>query len=419
MLTTPRQDDDAGFGLMEVVVAMTIFGVTVSAVLGIVLSTLKVTRSNSQRVAASNLATKQIEAARSQLAVNVPDGAVVRTESVGATVYTIEQNANYVTSGASTSLCADSSGDLAYKLVTATVTWPNMGSTKPVKADTLLALGVGAEGLSTTSGTMAVGVVGATGQPVSGVTVTLNPGGLTRTTGVDGCAVFVNLPVSGAGTDYTATVNQPGFVSPLVVRQSSVTAGVQAGQIQRSGKIKYDTVRTLTVSANAPAGYTVPAGLSVGLRSPEIDTGMQLPSCATSPVGAGCLSAFPGTASNLFPNLYDVWAGSCAYPRPAGASANVDLSAASATVAVPLQGLATRVFRGSDPTPQVGYTVQATSACGGPALVLPNTSSGTSMAALPAGDWTITVTGPQGTYSQPVPLAPGDAPKTLDFVVAP
>jgi prepilin-type N-terminal cleavage/methylation domain-containing protein len=418
MLTTRRRDD-AGFGLMEVVVAMAIFGITVSAVLGIILSTLKVTRSNSQRVAASNLATKQIEAARSQLAVNVPDGAVVRTETIGSTVYTIEQNANYVTSGASTSLCADSSGDLAYKLVTATVTWPNMGSTKPVKADTVLALGVGAEGLSTTSGTMAVGVVGATGQPVSGVTVTLSPGGLTRTTGVDGCAVFVNLPVGGAGTDYTATVNQAGFVSPLIVRQSSVTAGVQAGQIQRGGKLKYDVVRTLTVNANPPAGYAVPAGLTVGVRSPEIDTGAQLPSCATAALGSGCITAFPGTAQNLFPNLYDVWAGTCPSPRPAGASTNVDLTAANGSVAVPLQGLDTRVLRNGDFAPQPGYTVKAVSSCGGAVLPLQDTSSGISKAALPAGDWTITVSGPKGTYSQPVTLAPGDAPKALDFVVAP
>src|SRR6185312_10532039 len=54
MLNRLRRSTDEGFGLMEVVVAMSIFGVMAAAALALIVRSLDVTRGNSQRVAASN-----------------------------------------------------------------------------------------------------------------------------------------------------------------------------------------------------------------------------------------------------------------------------------------------------------------------------------------------------------------------------
>lgn len=403
--------DDSGFSLVEVVVAMVVFAIMAVSALGVTMSVFDVTSDNQRRVAASNLATKQIETSRSQRAVAIPDGATTRTERVAGTTYTIVQNANYVSSGSDTSLCASSSGQLAYKLVSVTVTWPDMGSTKPVTADTVLALGVGDEGLDASRGVLAIRVSGTTGDPEAGVVVTLTPGGQSRTTGSDGCAVFVDLPVGAFGTDYTARVNQAGYVSAVNAAVHQVVVGAIAGNVRR-GELRYDQGRTLTVAAGAPSpAHQVPAGMPVGIRSADVDGGAILPVCPTSPVGSGCTTAFPGTSVNLFPAIYDVWAGPCAHPRPAGTSSNVDLFRGDATVTVPMEGVGVRVVaRNGDAGSLTGYRVSAVSDCGGPTLTLPPTGLAGSTAALPAGTWTVTVRPPSGSGSRTATFTvnPGD-----------
>ena len=285
--------DDQGFSLIEVVVAMVIFAVMVTATLGILVKTLDVTKGNAHRVAAANLATKQIEAARSQLAVDIPDGSTSRTEIVAGTTFTITQDASYVLSGSDESLCQNTGGELAYKLVTVTVEWPNMGSVQPVRSDTVKAMGVGDEGLDEALGAVAVGVTGATGDPVPGISVTLAPGSRTRTTGSNGCAVFVNLPVGASATEYTASVNQIGFVGPLNTQYQEIAIDAVAGQI-RGGDLRYDRERTLAVQVDAPAGYSMPSGVfPVGVRSSEFDNGVTLLSCA-GVTNAGCATGTPG-----------------------------------------------------------------------------------------------------------------------------
>ena len=408
-----RRTDDQGFSMVEVIIAMVVFAVMVSAALGIIVQTFDVTRDNANRVAAANLATKQIESARSQLAINIADGASSRTEIVAGTAYTITQNANYVVSGSDSSLCDNTGGQLAYKLVTVTVTWPNMGSIQPVRSDTVKALGVGDEGLDEALGAVAIGVSGRTGDPVAGVTVTLMPGGLTRTTGVDGCAVFVNLPVATGGSDFTASVNQFGYVSPQNNQYQQVVVGAVAGEV-KGADLRYDSQRSLTVDVVAPPGYTVPAaGFPVGIRSSDIDAGTILPSCAVV-TDAGCATAAPGAAQHLFPAIYDVWAGDCPSPRPIGSTGNVDLTAADGAVVVPVEGALVKVVD-SFGAPVAGYTVTATpDPVGGCTSAttynLPATGVDGSKGALPAGEWTITVTSPGGTTSQqPLLLVPGGA----------
>jgi prepilin-type N-terminal cleavage/methylation domain-containing protein len=388
-----RRGEDEGFSMIEVVVAMVVFALLASVTLGIILRTTDVASSNAKRVAAANLATKQIETTRSQLAINIPDGTTTRTETVGGTTYTIAQTASYTTQDTTATLCEGSGGALAHKLVRVVVTWPNMGSVRPVRSDTVKALGMGDEGLDEAVGALAVGVKNSTGGPVAGVTVTITPGPVSQTTGPDGCAVFLGLVAAPGGTDYTARVNQPGYVGQQNVQDVSVTQGVTRGNVSVAA-LAYDTGRQLTVSTNATASYPAVAGIPLGVRSSFTSSGRVLPVCGS---GAGCATGVPGTGRFLYPAVYDVWAGNCpTHPRPAGTFVTVDVTPSGASATVPLGQVRVRRTSGAGAVPD-GSRVQAVSQAGNGCLAgqtynLANLSGGESRASLPAGTYTIRVT---------------------------
>lgn len=387
--------DDDGFTLMEVIVAMAVFAVTVTVALGIIIETAQLLRSNAQRVAAANLATAQIESARSQRALAVPNGASSRTETVGSTTYTVTQDAQYVVTGASTSACVGSGGQLTSKLVTVTVEWPDMAPVRPVRVDTLLALGKGDDDLDPTRGALAVGVVDAEDRPVPGASVTLAPGGASSTTGPDGCVVFTGL----SPATYTASAVRTGAVGVTNAPAGSATASVTAGAVAKAG-IVHDTARAVRLELVAPQGYAAPVGLSLRYRNTYADAGAALAPCTGAPVG--CYDAASSTARHLFPAVYEFWAGECSDARAAAVTVDAKAGVTEPSGQVPLAGLQVTVTSADGSEDLLGQALVATHAddevagCPtGEVWDLPPTSGpdATSSAALPAGTWTISSPG--------------------------
>ena len=116
---------DAGFTLTELVMAMAVFAVFCSASLGLLVRTGSATRENLQRTAAANLASEQIQIARSLSAIDIPLGTITRTRQVSGTTYTIAQSSRFLSADATTSVCTGTATVLAYKLVSVKVSWPN------------------------------------------------------------------------------------------------------------------------------------------------------------------------------------------------------------------------------------------------------------------------------------------------------
>jgi len=394
--------------MVEVVAAMTVFTIVVTVTLGMILKTAQVTASNSRRVVAAGLANRQIESARSVLATQIPNGAQTRVETVGGVAYTVVQTANYLVPDASTSVCTGSGSQLAYKLVTVTVTWPAMGTTKPIRADTLRTIGVG-EGLDATKGSLAIAVTGATGAPVSGVSLTA--AGQQVTTGIDGCAVITDVD---PGT-YVATVATAGYVGSGNAQATSLAnLVVNAGGITR-GTLLYDQAHTVTLASAAGAGYQVPTGLSLTVRDTYLAQ-QTYPSCAQVS-GQGCLTGFPGTAQNLFPAVYNVWAGTC---TDAATPTTVDLTGSTldgGTVAVGVGRARVDVqTAGVSQAGRVVYAVHAadpvgpTPGCvGGETWTLPVTAVGGVSVVLPYGTWKFSLT----------PVPPGNAPSATLTAASP
>lgn len=260
----PRRAEDAGLSLLEVVIAMSIFAVGVTAILGILVNSDDLVGGNIRRTAATNLVNQTLEAARAQTAIAITNGRVVSTQTVGGTTYTITQDAKFLTSNASANVCQSSGSTLAYKLVRVSVAWPQMGNVQPVTGDVLRAIGVtSSDGLDSSTGTVAVLITGGTGLPVSGVTVGLSGTTTSQVTGSDGCAVFAGLTPQA----YTVTANQSGYVGSANTATATTTISAAAGTVTR-GPCSTTPSAPSTSPSTDPPGRWFPQGSRSGSGAP-------------------------------------------------------------------------------------------------------------------------------------------------------
>ncbi len=408
-----RRRGEAGFTLVEVVVSMSLFAVAASVTLGLLLRTTAVAGDNIKRTAAANLAMKQIENVRSTKATSIPDGQTTTTTVVGNTTYTIKQLANYVSTDSSTSVCTGSGNTLAYKLVTVTVTWPNMGTIKPIRSDTLKAVGLGADGLDSTLGTLAILVAGTSGAAQSGVTVTLSSGA-TKTTGDDGCAVFTGV----SPATYSVSASMTGYTGVANTQTATLgSLGVSAGGVTR-GTLTYDTTRMVSVALDSPTGAVIPSTMPLRVGDSYLSE-YTLSTCPGT-VTSSCTTGLPGTVKALFPEVYTVKVGACTETSPS--SVSVDLRTAGTStpsVTVPVAAPTIKVQTGSG-TYIVGRTVTIAHTTGCTETYTTPSVSGGGQIALPYGSWTLTTwknsTGTQ-TTSQTVTLSTTNKTPTITLSV--
>lgn len=263
---------DRGMGLVEVVVAVVLLGIVTTAVLAIVLQAQASTVNNRSRVAASNLAAREIDLVREQFDASITGpkdvvaaGVVINPHSFGpagtplivdGNPYTVKRSATWNVSGPGASACEGGSLVKHPTLsVRVEVTWPDMGSTKPVVNTANLAPPKGVA-LADGNAFVAVKVDDALGQQNPGRTVTVyaTPSGDSRTgvTDESGCAVIEIFP-SAWGTDYEAKVSDAGHVDISGDPEPKRVVGrMKPGQLNASVKFAYDRAASLAVRLTGP-----------------------------------------------------------------------------------------------------------------------------------------------------------------------
>ena len=307
-------DHDEGFSLVEAVVAVFVLAVVAVSTATLLVNVLGVTKGNQQRVEAANLANKLIEDVRGMRALDIPDGAdsaVPPTVTVGSTTYTVLRTANYVSSDAPTSLCAGSGGNIVYKLITASVSWQAGSRTKTVRTDTLKALGLGSNGLSTTKGVATVGLLDSTGQPLAGAGVALCRTG--RRARPAATAARSSRSSPPAATPRPST--RPATPACAATRASRCRPWRSpAGQVTRAPTVSYDRAGSARITWDVPVGFAPAATMGATLRFTGWSEGfLPFPDCsAVGTAPKGCLSGSPRTAGPLSPGNYAVWGGRCA-----------------------------------------------------------------------------------------------------------
>ena len=300
--------DEEGFTLIEVMVSLTILIVIAVTTLATLTTVLRSTSDDRARVAAANLAAREIETVRSaflsptQGPDSIPLGQVVNGAPLpGGTAgnalvvdnhsYTVTRTTEWQTQGATAGPCdGGASGALAYLRVSVKVTWADIGSTVPVTAATLLTPPLGTYNAGT--GHIKAKVLDQAGAPEPGTLVTLTgPTGAfvdSQITASDGCAFFAFLDLGS----YTVTVSRAGYLDPTWAATPSQPITV-VSNAATSATFSYAqaAITTFTFSTGQPA-YTPALATKLTVYNPALTSTLHTVSYPSS-VPSRTLTTWP------------------------------------------------------------------------------------------------------------------------------
>lgn len=418
-----RMDGDAGFGLVEAIAAAFVLLLFSTGIAGLILSSLKVSKTDRQRVAASSLAAREMEIVRDQFARSdaaalevVGQGLVVNPNRVGGGTgpskidgveYTVSRVAAWAANGTGVSAC-DGGGSVNYPGVrlNVEVRWPDMGSVRPVTSSSLVTPNKTLLNTDYAFVAVKVNTFAAQASPGRTITATGPSGNVQQVTDGSGCAVF-GLATPG---NHTFTLSESGFVGYYGEPTPSVVRNVARGSFS-SFAVTYDRAVTLQATYQTQSGHALPSPLpALVVRS----SGLPSPGTKTFPT-AGSLTLLRGLGPYL--DGYTVWAGGCADAEPAG-----DPTRKTVTVVFPTAGstLPVQVTLAPVRVTSQYANAQVVARHDGPCTLQPDLVLGTTdatgvlLTSLPYGAWQLTL---QGVTRLVVPAAEGTT--AVDFPVTP
>lgn len=423
-LRPAADEDEDGFTLVEVLVAVVVLAVMSLAAFSGLVTSLRTSTSSRVRTVATALAAQEIDAYDAvELVPSIPVGTTARNEPIGGRTYRITTTTAWVSVpvAASVDRCAGpSTGTYSYLKVSVLVAGP--AGTPSVGQETLLAprAGTGPTGKVT----QRVRVLDRTATKRNGVAVTLTPltAGAspvtTLSTGTDGCVLFPGL-ADGSYRVSTSTLNDEVGVAGSQVASQDVTLSSSA--TPRLVELLYDRSASIEVAMGVNADYPRVPKLPVT----AVNSGVQ-PAGRVVRTWASGSSALPTTttrAGTLFPFLsgYQVFMGGCPDNDPAlyGLTSPVAAPAPAGRAGVPTPltvpaGGAWVSVQTNDGKLVDGATIDAHDSCGGHYRLSGSTSSSGSdkgflRAALPLGFWTFTVVTWSGGVNPAVTTSPTDA----------
>jgi prepilin-type N-terminal cleavage/methylation domain-containing protein len=337
--TAARRGADRGTSLIEVVVAVVILAILSTAVLSVILKTQTGQVGNRARIAAANLAAREIDLVREEFLrtdlapVTIADAGTLTNPHpldgqtagqplrVDATAYTVVRSVTWNITGDGQSACEGGALVVYPTLgVTVAVTWANMGFIKPVVSFASLAPSKG-QGIPGTDSFVAVKVVDALGAANPGRSVTVTSGSETQTglTDATGCAVVQVSPAVG-GTAFTATMSDSGYVDISGATNPAKTTGaLLQGQLNHEISFAYDRAGSVRVTLVDPGGASLADDDVWGAQMTLVASESSGTSSSTSYVVTAVRTTIPG----LWPGNYGAYYGTVA---PVGGYLTQDLS---------------------------------------------------------------------------------------------
>jgi Tfp pilus assembly protein PilV len=402
-LAISRSDD--GMSLVEVVVSLFVFALGIGAIVAMLATSLKTTLTNRQRVAAAQLASKEVEQMRAAVkrGVAIPVGqTITTTQKYHGTSYTLTTVAAWTSLGQVGDACSGAlAGSVAYQRIHTQVKWPTMRGTTPVVNDAIITPPPGALSANTIS--IPVRLIDGKSVPLPGIAVTLqSASGATVASGTtddNGCAVFAQLTPAV----YSLHVNTAGYVDKDGVQNHSQAAGQTTAGTVSMTTIVYDRPGTLIVTPSAVKPLPTAFNYSITQTS-----------WTTNPLtvaGTGATSVsrtvFPFTPSTG--SSYGAYPGTCTDSAKAPASTFVD-SQGTASVLVPFADITgTFQFKNSSNVVAAAANVAVTAVSSVAACAGTNTYTWTAKTsatgvldfAIPYGSFVFKVTISGKTYTTP------------------
>jgi prepilin-type N-terminal cleavage/methylation domain-containing protein len=347
---------DEGFSLVEVIVAMVVFGIVSTGVLTSANIVVRMTADNRSRQIATNLAEQQLDEDRGTLDPfnihNIPasptDAPLTRT--VSGRVYTTTQVTSLVSVDGSDITCG-SSKTVSYRRITVKVDWTGrLPTTDPVQSDTVLAPNGRINDSST--GSIAVLVSGVTGTGESGVSVSVTPVSSTATallsqpaaTDIDGCtyAFGVTPGTYRVSISKTSSVDQLQNATPTTNQANEPADLVVTAGATSPLTFSYDQTATYPLTYAPGANAALPDAMATTFLS----TGPPYSSDAGS-------APLPKATLYPYPSGYGVIAGRQADPNTKSLCAAEDPAAWGSATGVK------SAVRGAAPGVQPGSTASS------------------------------------------------------------
>jgi Tfp pilus assembly protein PilV len=420
------RDPDAGFSIVEVLVATVIFMMLSVGIAQATVTSIRLASDQKHRVTALSLAASEIDAVRAiGDPFKVSDDPQPAPVTIDGITYTITLDSSWV-SGSGTDIPCGGSGtaNLQVKRINVSVTWAGqLAGTNSVKSNTVLAP-VGRIN-DPTQGTILIAATRADGTGASGVTPTVTPvsGGATALTAQppvtdsDGCSYALRV-TPGV---YKVALSKSGYIDITQNTSPSLNVTVVAGSTV-SAPFGYDKAAkfTMTYAPGAPSGTKFPTNAETSFVNTYGTSILGVPATASlypwatgyvpiaghyvapTQLSAGCRSVDPSE-----------WAAGSDGSGPALAAGDHGAAVAagpggSATMTVPMGLVTVRSSKASKSGSTYFYATSATAASGwsDPGCGTPMTYYFSSIAAntdttiaLPFGTWTITVVPSSGTAS--------------------
>lgn len=346
--------DEQGFSLIELVVAMIILGAMSVAIIGVILSAQTQSVSNRNRVAASNLAARELDLVREQFAATstgpvdianagavtnphpLAGGTVGQPLVIDGTPYTVQRFAQWNAAGNGVSAC-DGGSIVSYPTlgVTVRVTWPKMGSVSAVVTTGSLAPPKKV-GIATDDSFLAVKLVDQDAKPLTGIEVRATGGAVTSAfSDATGCAVIPVSPDPG-GTAYSVKVVDPTYVDIAnTVNPTKSTGTVMPGTIYSGVSFSVAKAGSVSVRLVRSDGVPLTAAQVAGSTITLVASQYSGATGSTPKVVTGVTTTFAG----MWPTTYGAYFGT-ALPAggfsvkvlPAGGAVTVDATFAMATI---------------------------------------------------------------------------------------
>lgn len=383
-----ERSHEAGFALIETIVAALLLVVIALAVLSSLDAATKTAGANKGRTVASALAEQDQERMRGLSVTQLSNLRGQQTITVGGAAYTVDSRAEWVRdSTGATESCTASATQSDYIRITSTVTSAIVGSaTRPVTVQGLVSVPVGSFGPN--QGTLTIKVIDRDGNPVKNMGVTgSGPQALSDLTNDLGCAVFGFIPIGA----YTAQLNASNWVDIARNQISTANVTVAAGTVVTK-TMQYDKAAQIHPTFIDSGGVAVNTMGATKLRmtNPSVPTGFPDTDVAAGQPGGAVTSLFP------FNSAYVIYPGSCDKANPAlysGQSAASKLldPAEDWTPQLRLPTIRVTVTDGGTPVKDATVKINGTSAgCIGDQAVVPTATNTSGVASIPM---------PYGTYA--------------------
>jgi hypothetical protein len=322
----------AGFALIEVVVSALIAVTITGAVIGLLNSTGRAGASERHRSQAFSIAQEDQARLRSTRITDLDVAMKPQNVPLNGTSYEVKSTATFVSDKTGTTSCGSESRS-DYVRLGSEVTWPGMGSAKPVLLESIVSPVTGS--LDPTHANLAVTAVNGAVPPVaiSGVNLSATgPGAFSGSTDSNGCALFGGQPAG----EYVVTPSLSSeYVDPNGNAPSPETVTLTAGTTAVLPLV-YDRAGTVQV------GFSVRNSTNVIENSFDdavTATATGLENGAKIFGNPGGTLIRPVAATPLFPfsYSYNFYGGSCATNKPESGSANVLVAPGSTNTATVVQ----------------------------------------------------------------------------------